>query len=78
LGERGYDEQVVDLKPGFNERMEADPCKLIATYQQRLESEKDAFVRQDLEILVDAAQLELEGRRLEDKYLVGGAVPIES
>ncbi len=70
FGVSGYDEQVIDLKPRFPERTEADLRKVITTYEQELKSEKDPLVRRDLEIMIDAAQREIDRTHLEDKYLV--------
>ena len=61
LGVPGLDEQVMDLKPGFVERSTADAEKAISTLRERLAAEQDAAVRQDIQIMIDAAQQNLEG-----------------
>src|SRR5512133_2289643 len=55
FGVTNVDDQVIDLKPGFNERSRADLQGAIATLQADLAKEKDPFVRQDLQIMIDAA-----------------------
>ena len=70
FGVSGYDDQVIDLKPGFRERAEADERRVIASLQQQLKTEKDLKVREDLDIMIDAAQRDIERTRLENKYLV--------
>ncbi len=71
LGIDGLDEQIFDLKPGFNERNRAEIQKGVAALRQRLASETDptdAKVKQDLEILIGAANDQLEGADLGEKY----------
>jgi len=71
LGVSGLDEQILDLNPGFRERENADVRKVVATLKQRLAAEPDPDVRQDLEILLQAAETYLEGNRLAETYEVG-------
>jgi hypothetical protein len=71
MGVSGLDEQIFDLKPGFRERAIEDVQKAIVTLKQRLAAEKDPDVRQDLEILLQSAEANIEGSRLEMKYQVG-------
>ncbi|HEV7517173.1 MAG TPA: DUF885 domain-containing protein [Thermoanaerobaculia bacterium] len=70
LGISGLDEQIFDLSPGFVERGIADTEKAVATLKERLVAEKDPDVRQDLAILIQAAEQNIEGARLSDKYQV--------
>jgi hypothetical protein len=70
LGVSGLDEQITDLTPGFRERTLADLQKAITTLRQRLAAEPDPDVRQDLEILVQAAEANVEEARLAEKYQV--------
>lgn len=56
LGVDGHDTDVFDLKPGNDTRFEADTRQAIATLQSRLQVEQDPKVRQDLQILVKAAE----------------------
>jgi hypothetical protein len=68
IGVSGLDEEILDLKPGFNERTQAALEKAGATLKERLTQEKEPPVRQDLQILVDAAARSLRSRQLEEKY----------
>ncbi|HEY3492712.1 MAG TPA: DUF885 domain-containing protein, partial [Solirubrobacterales bacterium] len=68
LGVPGLDEEIFDLKPGFVERSRAEIRKGADTLRQRLASEKDPKVRQDLEILIAATEDQLEGSQLGEKY----------
>jgi hypothetical protein len=56
FGVEGYDEAIVDLKPGFTERQLAD----LQAAQSKLESVRatvtDPLVRQDVDILIKAAK----------------------
>jgi Bacterial protein of unknown function (DUF885) len=70
LGVDGLDEQITDLSPGFLERQYADTGKAVATLKERLAAETDPDVRQDLEILIAAAEDNVQGNRLTEKYMV--------
>ena len=68
LGVTGFDNSIIDLKPGFNERA-------ITLYKEAREKlikiqakEKNSAVRQDLEILLSAIDSSLEEIALEQKY----------
>ncbi|PDX85444.1 hypothetical protein CHR60_14970, partial [Faecalibacterium prausnitzii] len=54
FGIPGYDDKVTDLRPGVNERYRAALATARAQLQEKLELERDANVRQDLEILLGA------------------------
>ncbi len=70
FGVSGFDEQVIDLQPGFNERARADLQKASATLQSDLAAEKDALVGQDLQIMIDAAARAIRQSDLGQKYLL--------
>lgn len=70
FGLTGFDEKVIDLRAGFVERLRADMVKRGTTVKADLALEKDPFVRQDLEILVDANERAIRRMDLEQKYLV--------
>jgi len=70
FGVTGFDEQVIDLQPGFNERTRADLQKASTTLQADLAREKDAFVSQDLQIMIDAAGRAIRQNELDQKYLL--------
>jgi uncharacterized protein (DUF885 family) len=68
LGVEGLDDRILDLKPGFVDRQKQTAKESIATLQQRLPKTSDPKVRQDLEILIDAAQDTIQGIDLGEKY----------
>jgi Bacterial protein of unknown function (DUF885) len=68
LGVNGYDEQIIDLKPGVNERANQATREAVRVLKGRLASEKDPLVRQDLEILIKSAEDNIRGNELNDKY----------
>jgi hypothetical protein len=70
LGVEGLDEQIIDLKPGFRDRREQATSNAIRVLEGRVAPEKDAKVRQDLEILIKAAKDELRSTQLEEKYQI--------
>jgi hypothetical protein len=70
LGVAGYDDKVADLKPGTDERSRAGMVAAKAKLQALLAAEKDANVRQDLQILIKAANEQIEGIDLNRRYLL--------
>lgn len=56
LGVEGHDEDVFDLAPRNDERLEADLERVAADLEARLAAETDPRVRQDLQILIGAAR----------------------
>jgi uncharacterized protein (DUF885 family) len=69
-GVSGVDEQIFDLKPNLVERSVAATDQAIIELERRRTSETDAAVRQDLEILIDAAQREKESTLLNHELLL--------
>jgi hypothetical protein len=63
-----YDGLVVDLGPDINARYIAAMEAVRADLQQSLRGEKDARVRQDLEILLKSIDDDIAGIRLQEKY----------
>ena len=61
-----YDGLAVDLGPDINARYIAAMEKVRGDLQQKLRAEKDARVRQDLEILVKSIDDEIAGIRLQE------------
>ena len=55
FGVEGHDSEIVDLKPRFSERQEADLDAAIAKLEQLRGSATDPLVRRDLNILIGAA-----------------------
>lgn len=70
LGVAGYDEKVADLGPDADARSRAALVGARAKLQALLATEKDANVRQDLQILIKAADEQVEGIDLNGKYLL--------
>ncbi len=70
LGVEGLDEEIADLKPGITERSNKAVSEAIDELNARLGKEKDASVRQDLEILIKTAQDNIRGNGLTQKYQI--------
>jgi hypothetical protein len=70
IGVEGLDREVFDLKPGLDERQEEATREALAEIESRLAAERDPRVRQDLEIMIEAGRDNLEGARLNRKYLL--------
>jgi uncharacterized protein (DUF885 family) len=70
IGLPGYDDKVSDLKPGTDERQIAALKAAQSKLEAMLAAEQDPNVRQDLQIMVKAAALNIEGIQLNDKYLL--------
>jgi uncharacterized protein (DUF885 family) len=70
FGLPGYDTKVIDLKPNVDQRSIAALTQARATLQKDLAAEKDANVRQDLEIMIKAADRQIERIKLDDQYLL--------
>jgi uncharacterized protein (DUF885 family) len=70
IGLPGYDDKVSDLKPGTDERQIAALKEAKSKLEAMLAAEHDANVRQDLQIMIKAAALNIEGIQLNDKYML--------
>ena len=70
LGDESYDTQVADLKPRVWERELADTEKRLAELRRQRAQEKDAKVRQDLDILIDSREKKIATMKLEHQYLL--------
>jgi hypothetical protein len=68
LGISGLDEEIVDLKPGFEERELEATRKAGEELRRRLAAEKDPAVRQDLQILIQTVEDDIKGSQLGEKY----------
>jgi uncharacterized protein (DUF885 family) len=55
LGVEGHDQDIIDLRPGVDTRFEADLATVRDQLSAKLPATTDPRVRQDLQILVDAA-----------------------
>ena len=70
VGVEGLDREVLDLKPGLDERQEQASRQAVTELEARLAAEKDPRVRQDLEIMIANGRDNLEGAALNRKYLL--------
>ena len=70
IGVPGHDREVADLKPGLDQRYRAALAQALLRLQARLASERDVQVREDLAIMIDAAQRQSESSTLDERYLV--------
>lgn len=70
LGIPGYDERVFDLKPDVNERFRTAATATRAELERRRSTEQDARVRQDIDIMLDAAQRQVDSSRLNEQFLL--------
>ena len=70
FGIPGYDDQVADLGPDNGKRYRDATAKARTGLQTKLQLERDANVRQDLEIMIKAADENIEGSTLNEKYLL--------
>ncbi|TAM94106.1 MAG: DUF885 domain-containing protein, partial [Rhodanobacteraceae bacterium] len=70
FGVPGYDTRVIDLKPNVDQRTVQAMTQARATLQKNLATEKDSNVRQDLEIMIKAADRRIDRIKLDDRYLL--------
>lgn len=70
VGLPGFDDKVVDLKPDVDARSRAALVDAKTRLGKMLADEKDTNVRQDLQILIKAADLQIEGIDLNHKYML--------
>ena len=70
LGLEQYDRQIFDLKPKFDERLEADLATAIAQLEAARASVKDDRAKQDLDILIKAAQRQATTSALNRRLMI--------
>ncbi|MEO8673356.1 MAG: DUF885 domain-containing protein [Tahibacter sp.] len=70
LGLTGYDEGIFDNRADVNARLRAAIIKAKAELVAKRSSESDAQVRQDLDIMIAAADLAVESQDLNEKLVV--------
>jgi len=70
IGLPGYDDKVIDMKPDLDARMRTALVDAKAKLEKMLASEKDTNVRQDLQIMIKAADQQIEGLDLGHKYML--------
>jgi Bacterial protein of unknown function (DUF885) len=66
----GVDDQIFDLNPGINERTRQATREAADELRKRLDAEKDPLVRQDLQILIKAADDNIRGSLINEKYYI--------
>lgn len=64
----GLDEQISQFPKDRREKARADQLAAVQELKQRLATEKDPLVAQDLEIMIKAAQQSIRGSELSQKY----------
>ena len=70
FGVPGYDDKVADFGPDNPRRYREALAQAKAGLQAQLRAERDTNVRQDLEIMIKAADENIEGSTLNEKYLL--------
>ncbi|HYM86193.1 MAG TPA: DUF885 domain-containing protein [Pseudoxanthomonas sp.] len=70
FGVPGYDDKVADLGPDNARRYREATAKARDELKAKLQLERDSNVRQDLEIMIKAADEAIEGSTLNEKYLL--------
>ena len=70
LGLPGYDDQVADLKLDVDARSRQAMVEAKSKLETMLATEKDDNVRQDLQIMIKAADSKIEGDDLDRKYML--------
>lgn len=70
LGVPGYDDRVADFKPENAERFRAAMAKARDALKAKLATERDPNVRQDLEIMIRAADERIETSALNERLLL--------
>jgi len=67
IGLPGYDDKVIDIGPGYQERRRAAYAQVRSQLQDDLAKETDPNVRQDLQIMIDAADRSISGSELGER-----------
>lgn len=70
FGVPGYDDKVSDLGPDHTQRYRTAMAQAIGQLQAKLATERDPNVRQDLQIMIKAAQENIEGSELNERLLL--------
>jgi hypothetical protein len=69
-GLAGYDDKAIDLKAGVERRRRAALTTAREDLQKKLTAETDPRVRQDLQIMIRAADLNIGDSRINEQYLL--------
>ena len=70
FGLPGYDDKAIDLKPGIEQRSRAAMTAARDGLQKKLAAESDPDVRQDLQIMIKAADRNIEDSKINEQYLL--------
>ncbi|HEY6985465.1 MAG TPA: DUF885 domain-containing protein [Rhodanobacteraceae bacterium] len=70
LGVTGYDDRITQYPLDANQRFRKAVGDARGNLQAKLAAEKDPQVRQDLQIMIDAAGLQIDTSELNEKYLL--------
>jgi hypothetical protein len=70
LGVEGLDREIIDLKPELTVRFRKAVDEAERVLQEKMKTEKEPAVRQDLEILIDSADDAAKGIELTQKYML--------
>jgi len=70
VGVAGVDDQITDLSPGYPGRVRDSLTRMQQELQRRLDAEKDALVRQDLEILIEGNRQSLRALDIGQRLLL--------
>ncbi|KRG63520.1 hypothetical protein ABB26_11355 [Stenotrophomonas humi] len=70
FGVPGYDDKVADLGPDYTGRYRTALGKAREQLREKLQLERDPNVRQDLEIMIGAAERNIEGSTLNEQHLM--------
>lgn len=70
LGVPGFDDRITDLTPGAPERLRANIAAARDVLERRLDTTSDPNVRQDLGLLIGAANRAIEGSQLRQDLLL--------
>jgi len=70
FGFPGYDDKAIDLKPNVDARARDAMTAARDELQKKLATETDADVRQDLQIMIKAADRNIESSKLNEQYML--------
>src|SRR5437870_6890908 len=70
LGFSGIDDQILDLRDGLSERLRADTERALEELKTRRAATQDALVRQDLDILITAAEDAMRSEQVQRQYML--------
>ncbi|WP_221029367.1 DUF885 domain-containing protein [Actomonas aquatica] len=70
LGLGDYHDQIIDLGPDRGARLRSAVMTVREHYRRRLEAEENPFVREDLAILIDAADENVETSLIQEQHMV--------